>query len=80
MLRQTVTIAASLIGVWAIGMLVLAFIPDQSGAAAIETPRAQVDQVNARVWSIDQDRSGRFTMYVRRPVREYLEIESDERS
>ena len=78
MLRQTVIIAASLIAVWALGVSALAFIPDKSGATAIENSRAPVVQVNARVWSIDQDRSGRFTMYVRRPVRDYLDIEYDE--
>ncbi len=74
MLRKTVITVASLIGIWALGVSALALIPDESGATAIENARAPVDQVNARVWSIDQDRSGRFTMYVRRPVRSNLEI------
>ena len=76
MLRKTVTIAASLIGVWVLGVLALTLAPIERENAAAEN--GQVYPVNARVWSIDQDRSGRFTVYVRRPVRGYVEIESDD--
>ncbi len=78
MLRQTVIIAASLIAVWALGVSALGFIPEKSGAAAIENSRPPVVQVNASVLSIEQDRSGRFTVYVSRPVRDYLDIEHHE--
>ena len=78
MLRKTFTIAASLIGVWVLGVLALALAPIERENTAAEN--GQVYQVNARVWSVAQDRSGRFTMYVRQPVRGYLEIEGDERS
>ncbi len=76
MLRQTVTTAAILLGIWMIGISVLTFAPDECSGedAEIENPRAQVYQVNGRVWSIDQDRSGKFTIYVRSPVRRNLEI------
>ena len=78
MLRQAANIAALLFGVWAIGVSALALAPIERGDAAAEN--RQVYRVNARVWSVAQDRSGRFTVYARRPVRGYVEIESDERS
>ena len=78
MLRQTVTNTAILIGVWVLGVLALTLAPIERENAAAEN--GQVYPVNARVWSVAQDRSGKFTVYVRRPVRGQVEIESDERS
>ena len=78
MLRQTITNTAILIGVWVLGVLALALAPIERENAAAEN--GQVYQVSARVWSVTQDRSGRFTVYVRQPVRGYVEIENDERS
>ncbi len=78
MLRQTITNTAILIGVWVLGVLALGLAPIERENAAAEN--GQVYQVSARVWSVAQDRSGRFTVYVRQPVRGYVEIENDERS
>ena len=75
MSRHTVTIAAVLLGAWVTGIAVLALAPHSTthGDAANEVGRTPIYSLDSRVSSVYQDPSGRFTVYVRAPVRDDAE-------
>ena len=73
MSRNTVTIAAIMFGVWMSGVSALALVPHSiaRGDAANEAGRTPIYNLDSRISSVYQDRTGRFTVYVRAPVRRH---------
>ena len=80
MSHHTVTIAAVLLGAWVSGILALALAPHSiaRGDAANEADRTPIYHLDSRVSSVYQDPSGRFTVYVRAPMRYTPEFYDDE--
>lgn len=75
MLRQTVVIIAFLLSGWMIGVGFLALDPHPSARtdAAIDYGRGALYLASTRT-SAYQDPTGRFTVYVRTPLRDYRDI------
>ncbi len=71
MLRRTVVVAATLLGVWAIGVSALAFVPQHSTdvEAGVPNVRYVLNRLDANVFFSYQDPSGKYTIFVRSPVR-----------
>ncbi len=80
MLRQTVVIIAFLLSGWMIGVGVLALDPHASARtdAAIDSGRGPFYLASMST-SAYQDPTGRFTVYVRTPLRDYRDIAELER-
>ncbi len=80
MLRQTTTIIAFLLSCWIIGVGFLALDPYASAVtdAAIDNGRGTLHLASMSM-SAYQDPTGRFTVYVRTPLRGYRDIAELER-
>ena len=80
MLRQTVVIIAFLLSGWMIGVGILALDPHASAGtdAAIDNGRGPL-YLASKSTSAYQDPTGRFTVYVRTPLRDYRDIAELER-
>ncbi len=73
MSHNTVTIPAVMLGIWMSGVSALALVPHSiaRGDAANAVGRYNLD---SRISSVYQDRTGRFTVYVRASVRHDPEL------
>ena len=80
MLRQTVVIIAFLLSGWIIGVGILALDPYASAGtdAAIDNGRGKLYLASMST-SAYQDPTGRFTVYIRTPLRDYRNFAELER-
>ncbi|MCZ6656920.1 MAG: hypothetical protein O7C67_06455 [Gammaproteobacteria bacterium] len=73
MLRRTLVIAGSILGVWLIGVSALAFAPKQSSDfdVGVSIGRSVFNDLRTNVYFSRQDLSGRYTVIIRSPGRGY---------
>ena len=71
MLRRTLVIVGSLLGVWLIGVSALAFVPKQSSDydVGVSIGRSLFKDLRTSVYVSRQDLSGRYTIIIRSPGR-----------
>ncbi len=72
MLRRTLVIVGSLLGVWLIGVSALTFVPKQSSDfdVGVSIGRSAYHDLGTSVYVSRQDLSGRYTIIIRSPGRD----------